>query len=62
MIWEYRIEHSLPEHPLEADGYLTIGCSPCTRKFDAVTESRDSRWAGMTKEECGIHTEFTGLK
>ncbi|MEP6647022.1 MAG: phosphoadenylyl-sulfate reductase, partial [Saprospiraceae bacterium] len=26
MIWDYRKEFSLPEHPLEAQGYLSIGC------------------------------------
>ncbi|MDX1407558.1 MAG: phosphoadenylyl-sulfate reductase [Saprospiraceae bacterium] len=59
MIWAYRQEHDLPEHPLEAQGYLTIGCVPCTRKFTDAPGDREARWAGMTKEECGIHTEFT---
>ena len=59
MIWEYRKEHDLPEHPLESKGYLSIGCAPCTRKYLDDGEGRDTRWAGMTKEECGIHTEFT---
>ena len=58
MIWEYRKEYDLPEHPLEAQGYLSIGCVPCTRKWNA-DDGRGGRWAGMTKEECGIHTEFT---
>lgn len=30
MIYEYRKEHNLPTHPLEAKGYLSIGCQPCT--------------------------------
>ena len=58
MIWDYRKEYDLPEHPLEAQGYLSIGCVPCTRKWNA-DEDRGGRWSGMTKEECGIHTEFT---
>ncbi len=58
MIWDYRKEYDLPAHPLEEKGFLSIGCVPCTRKFDAESE-RGGRWAGMTKEECGIHTEFT---
>ena len=59
MIWEYRKDHDLPEHPLDAQGYLSIGCIPCTRKSNAANEDRSARWVGMTKEECGIHTEFT---
>lgn len=58
MIWEYRKMHGLPEHPLEAKGYLSIGCAPCTRKWSESNSERDGRWSGMTKEECGIHTEF----
>ena len=58
MIWEYRIAHNLPEHPLEAKGYLSIGCMPCTRSINDVTTERDGRWAGQSKEECGIQTEF----
>jgi len=58
MIWEYRKEYNLPEHPLDSKGYLSIGCVPCTRKFDETLGARAGRWSGMTKEECGIHTEF----
>src|SRR5687767_5939178 len=58
MIWEYRITHNLPEHPLEAKGFLSIGCMPCTRSINDVTTERDGRWAGQSKEECGIQTEF----
>lgn len=58
MIWDYRMEYELPEHPLDARGYLSIGCVPCTRRFDPEAGERGGRWSGMTKEECGIHTEF----
>jgi phosphoadenosine phosphosulfate reductase len=60
MIWEYRKAYDLPEHPLDAKGYLSIGCVPCTRKYDPEAGARSGRWTGMTKEECGIHTEFAG--
>ncbi len=58
MIWEYRKEFNLPAHPLEAQGYFSIGCMPCTRSSQEGTESRISRWAGTSKDECGIQTEF----
>ena len=57
MIFRYIGEHSLPSHPLEAQGYLSIGCAPCTRKFN-LDEERDGRWFGMNKTECGLHTEL----
>ncbi len=56
MIYEYRIEHDLPEHPLEKEGYVSIGCEPCTMKY--IDQERGSRWKGMKKEECGLHTEL----
>ena len=58
IIWDYRKQYDLPEHPLDVKGYLSIGCVPCTRKFDPGRGERVGRWAGLTKEECGIHTEF----
>jgi phosphoadenosine phosphosulfate reductase len=33
MIWQYRQAHELPEHPLEAKGYLSVGCEPCTERY-----------------------------
>ena len=56
MVYYYRQMHNLPEHPLEAKGYLSIGCEPCTRKFNLDDGERGSRWFGMNKTECGLHT------
>lgn len=59
MIWEYRKKHHLPTHPLEAEGYLSIGCLPCTQKFSIESEDgRGGRWKGMKKNECGLHTDL----
>ena len=58
LIWQYIREHQLPKHPLETQGYLSIGCEPCTRKPSA--EDRDGRWFGMNKTECGLHTDLVG--
>ena len=62
MIWEYRTAFNLPEHPLEAQGYMSIGCMPCTRSFQESQNERQGRWVGMSKEECGIQTEFVKPK
>jgi phosphoadenosine phosphosulfate reductase len=45
----------LPQHPLLADGYLSVGCEPCTRPTAPGTDLRSGRWAGLAKSECGIH-------
>lgn len=56
MVYYYRKQHDLPEHPLEAKGYLSIGCEPCTSKFLGEGNERNSRWFGMNKTECGLNT------
>lgn len=54
----YMEAHDLPYHPLEAKGYLSVGCEPCTRKYLDTLDARDGRWYGMKKKECGLHTEL----
>jgi phosphoadenosine phosphosulfate reductase len=44
----------LPRHTLEALGFSSVGCIPCTSR-SASTPSRDGRWSGLAKTECGIH-------
>jgi phosphoadenosine phosphosulfate reductase len=51
----YFEEHRLPLHPLEADGYPSIGCSPCTSRVKPGEDPRAGRWRGWDKTECGIH-------
>lgn len=51
----YLESHDLPRHPLVAEGYASIGCSPCTRKVAAGEDARAGRWSGWDKTECGIH-------
>ena len=45
----------LPPHPLEAEGFLSIGCMPCSERTPAGSDIRSGRWAGSGKTECGIH-------
>ena len=51
----YFAEHDLPPHPLVAEGYPSIGCSPCTTKVAEGEDPRSGRWKGWDKTECGIH-------
>ena len=52
----YVAEHDLPDHPLVAFGYPSVGCWPCTSPVEEGGDIRSGRWAGSQKTECGIHT------
>lgn len=52
----YFAEHDLPRHPLETEGYLSVGCQPCTTTVKPGEDPRAGRWRGWDKTECGIHT------
>ncbi|HMB48278.1 MAG TPA: hypothetical protein VKN63_08385, partial [Afifellaceae bacterium] len=51
----YKAIHRLPDHPLSAANYRSIGCQPCTRPVADGEADRAGRWAGLEKIECGIH-------
>jgi phosphoadenosine phosphosulfate reductase len=53
-LWE------VPEHPLAAQGYSSIGCSPvtCTSKPLDPGDPRSGRWVGEAKTECGLHLDY----
>lgn len=52
---EWSQDRGLPTNPLMAEGYLSIGCAPCTRPTAPGEDPRAGRWAGRDKIECGIH-------
>lgn len=52
--------YDLPRHPLVKDGFLSIGCQPCTSRVKEGEDYRAGRWAGSDKEECGIHINIDG--
>ena len=52
---EWSQAHGVPTNPLMAEGYLSIGCAPCTRPTAPGEDPRAGRWAGKDKIECGIH-------
>ena len=51
----YKQDHGLPEHPLVAQGYPSIGCWPCTRAVAPGEDPRSGRWSATGKTECGLH-------
>ncbi len=54
-VWEYTRVHNLGYLPQYDEGYLSIGCQPCTSIPDDPGNPRSGRWGGR-KLECGIHT------
>ena len=48
---KYIKENDLPEHPLKAQGYHSVGCTHCTTK----SGTREGRWVNKSKTECGLH-------
>jgi phosphoadenosine phosphosulfate reductase len=51
----YKQVNDLLEHPLKTEGFLSVGCAPCTSPVIAGEDSRAGRWRGSTKLECGLH-------
>ena len=59
-IAEHFARHDLPPHPLEAEGYRSIGCYSCTARSAPEADPRSGRWPGIAKTECGIHFGLSG--
>ncbi|MDQ4090921.1 MAG: phosphoadenylyl-sulfate reductase [Actinomycetota bacterium] len=51
----YIAEHGVPVNPLVFQGYLSVGCRPCTFPVTAGDDPRSGRWAGTDRTECGLH-------
>jgi phosphoadenosine phosphosulfate reductase len=54
-VWDYASLRQIEHLPLYDQGYLSIGCEPCTALPDDPDNPRSGRWGGK-KLECGIHT------
>ena len=54
---EYLGANEVPEHPLYAAGYPSIGCGPCTRATKVGEGERAGRWwwEDSADKECGLH-------
>jgi len=50
----YKSLHKLLPHPLESQGYGSVGCTHCT----AAGKGRTGRWQGQRKTECGLHPNY----
>jgi phosphoadenosine phosphosulfate reductase len=54
-VWSYVNANGISHLPQYDEGYLSIGCEPCTALPADPSNPRSGRWGG-TKLECGIHT------
>ncbi len=54
----YIRQHRIPYNVLHDQGYVSIGCAPCTRAIKEHEDFRAGRWwwENNSKKECGLHT------
>jgi phosphoadenosine phosphosulfate reductase len=53
-VGRYLQRHGLPYHPLWEKGYVSIGDTHTTRRWEPGMDPEDTRFFGL-KRECGIH-------
>ncbi|MGF1805438.1 phosphoadenylyl-sulfate reductase [Aliivibrio sifiae] len=52
----YLEEKGLPYHPLRDEGYLSVGDTHTTQKWEPGMKEEDTRFFGL-KRECGLHED-----
>ena len=55
-VFYYFKEHDLPYHPLWEQGYLSVGDTHTTTKWEPGMNEEETRFFGL-KRECGLHEE-----
>ncbi len=60
-VWGYIRENNVPYNELHGQGFISIGCEPCTRAVLPNQHERIGRWwwEDETMKECGLHTVNT---
>lgn len=55
-VTSYLASKDVPQNALHQQGYISIGCAPCTRAILPGEDLRAGRWWWETsKKECGLH-------
>ncbi|MCX7073417.1 MAG: phosphoadenylyl-sulfate reductase [Methylococcales bacterium] len=56
-VWDYIEAYQVPYNLLHQQGFISIGCEPCTRAILPNQHERVGRWwwEDSTKKECGLH-------
>ena len=52
----YMLQHDLPEHPLVAQGYVSVGDVHTTRPLEPGMDAAQTRFFGL-RRECGLHLD-----
>jgi phosphoadenosine phosphosulfate reductase len=56
-VFSFIAEHGIPYSPLHDQGFVSIGCAPCTRAIRAGEPERAGRWWWeQERKECGLHS------
>jgi phosphoadenosine phosphosulfate reductase len=57
-VWLYIHGQEIPYNSLHKQGYVSIGCQPCTRPVLPGQHEREGRWWWETQDnkECGLHS------
>lgn len=55
-IMDYIHQHNVPYNRLHDNGFISIGCAPCTRAIEPGEDARAGRWWWeASQKECGLH-------
>ncbi|XP_050288534.1 5'-adenylylsulfate reductase 3, chloroplastic-like [Quercus robur] len=56
-IWKFLCAMDVPVNTLHSQGYISIGCEPCTRPVLPGQHEREGRWwwEDAKAKECGLH-------
>ncbi len=56
-VWDYIEAYQVPFNSLHKQGFISIGCEPCTRPVLPNQHERAGRWwwEDAAKKECGLH-------
>eukprot|EP00803_Ostreobium_quekettii_P008136 evm.model.scf_818.1 EVM.evm.TU.scf_818.1 scf_818:2778-7848(-) len=57
-VWNFLRVMGVPTNSLHAQGFISIGCEPCTRPVLPNQHEREGRWwwEEATGKECGLHS------
>ncbi|MDT8407711.1 MAG: phosphoadenylyl-sulfate reductase [Methylococcales bacterium] len=57
-VWDHILSNNVPYNALHEQGFISIGCEPCTRPVRPNEHERAGRWwwEEATKKECGLHS------
>ena len=55
-VQKYLDDNNVPQNALHKQGFISIGCAPCTRAISADEDIRAGRWWWESShKECGLH-------